>query len=384
MSLPLSGVTVLALEQAIAAPLCTRHLADLGARVIKVERPEVGDFSRDYDHHVPGTSAWSFWVNRGKESLALDLKSEGGMRVVRELLERVDVLVHNLGPGATDRLGLAVADLRKRYPRLVICGISGYGLDGPLATRKAYDLLLQGETAMASVSGTPEQPAKIGVSIADISGAMYALSAVLAALYQRALTGEGAIANIALFDTCIEWMSPHFYSYLYAGVEPVRAGTRHHAIVPYGPFAVRDGVVNIAVQNEREWVRLCSEVLMRPDLAEDPRYAGVPQRLARRAELEPLVGDILSRLSLSEAAARLDAADLPWGEFREVRDLPDHPNLRARRLLHEVDGPEGPLQALRHPLQLEGMEDGQRGVPRIGEHNAAILAELGLGPATLD
>jgi crotonobetainyl-CoA:carnitine CoA-transferase CaiB-like acyl-CoA transferase len=369
-------VRVVALEQAVAAPLCTRHLADLGADVLKIERKD-GDFARRYDAVVHGESAHFVWLNRGKRSIVLDLEASADHALLDALLARADVFVHNLGPGAVDRLGLGWEAIHGRWPRLVSCSISGYGLDGPYRDRKAFDLLLQGESGIISTTGTADQPAKIGISIADISGGMYALSAILAALYERERTGSGRQIDIAMLECLAEWAMPGVYHQLYTGAAPPRAGMRHNMIVPYGPYRVGDGGdVNLAVQNEGQWQRLCAIVLRRPALGDDPRFKTNALRVRNRAELEPLIEDILATDSRPAVLGRLEAADVPYGALNDLAGLLAHPQLAARGRWFHAGSPSGPVQALAHPLNLVGMPLATGPVPALGEHTEEVRREL--------
>lgn len=378
----MSGVRVVALEQAVSAPLCTRHLADLGADVVKIERPGEGDFARHYDSVVKGQSAHFVWLNRGKRSVELDLKSPAGPRTMAALLARADVFVHNLGPGAVDRLGFGWDDVHSRWPALISCAISGYGADGPYRERKAYDLLLQGETGVLAVTGTPEQPTKVGVSIADICAGMYGLSAILAALYERTQTGEGKLIDISMFECLTEWMVPSLYHQLYSGQAPAREGMHHSMIVPYGPYRAGGGdLVNLGVQNESQWLRLCEQVLERPDIARDQRFSSNERRVHNRSALEPLIEEILSRWTASEVEARLAAADVPFGHVNSVADLAAHAQLEARQRWIEIESESGPIKALAHPFNISGLEQSQTAVPALGRHTAEVLAELGLEDA---
>lgn len=376
--LPLEGLRVVALEQAVAAPLCTRHLADLGADVVKVERPDGGDFARRYDAFVKGQSAHFVWLNRGKRSVALDLKAPGDRAVLDALLGRADVFVHNLGPGAVDRLGLGWETLHPTYSRLISCAISGYGQDGPYRDRKAYDLLLQGESGVMAVTGTPEQPAKIGVSVGDISAGLYALAAILAALQQRQRTGEGSFVDISMLECLAEWVMPYTYQQMYTGEPPRRPGMRHATIVPYGPYRAADGLVNLAVQNEGQWERFARSVLGRPELIDDPRFRTNALRVQNREVLEPLIEETLSSTSRAEVLARLDRADVPSGALNDLADLIAHPQLAARDRWLEVETPAGPIHALAHPLNLQGVPQPRGKVPALGEHTEEIRRELGL------
>jgi crotonobetainyl-CoA:carnitine CoA-transferase CaiB-like acyl-CoA transferase len=366
-------------EHAVAAPLATRHLADLGADVIKIERPGRGDFARDYDSAVKGLSAYFVWLNRGKRSVILDIKQPHDRHAFDLLLERADVFVHNQGPGAAERLGASHAQLRQRNPRLISCAISGYGPAGPHQDRKAYDLLLQGEAGVLALTGTEEEPAKVGISVADIASGMYAFSSVLAALYQRQHTGEGAEIQISMLEALVEWMMPAAYVTQYTGRPPARAGSRHNFIVPYGGYRVGDGSsVNLAVQNDGQWRRLCAIVLRRPDLADDPRFVSNELRLANRVALEPLIEALLADDTRASAEARLVAADVPFGALNELTDVLEHPQLAARDRWFEISSEVGPLRAFHHPFNIEGLPRPASSVPALGEHTREVLAELGL------
>jgi itaconate CoA-transferase len=378
---PLRGVRVLAVEQAIAAPLTTRHLADLGADVIKVERPDGGDFARAYDATVRGLSSWFVWVGRGKRSLTLNLKAPAATDIINRLVARADVFVQNLAPGAIERLGLGADHLRARHPRLIVCNISGYGEDGPLRDRKAYDLLLQGEGGVLAVTGSPDAPAKAGISVVDIAAGMYALSGILAALYERERTGVGATIDIAMIDAIAEWVSAPLYFAHYGGRPPQRAGMRHSGIVPYGPYRCANGSVNLAIQNEREWARFCAGVLDQPDLAHDPRFDGNARRLANRDALERLIEARFASLSVDEVEHRLEQADIPFGRVNDLAGVWDHPQLRARDRFASAATPVGQVEVLRHPINARGTEAGVFAVPALGEHTDEILAELGYSDA---
>src|SRR5919197_1476170 len=374
--LPLAGVRVIAWEHAVAAPLATRHLADLGADTIKVERPDGGDFARGYDSAVEGLSAHFVWLNRGKRSVVLNLKQDSDRQAFFKLRRGADVFVHNQGPGAAERLGASHRELSARNPRLISCAISGYGPDGPHRDRKAYDLLLQGEAGVIAVTGTPEQPAKVGISVADIASGLYAFSSILAALYRREATGEGAEIQISMLESLVEWLTPSAYLSLYTGQPPARAGARHNMIVPYGGYRVGGGgSVNLAVQNEGQWRRLCEVVLRRPDLADDPRYCSNERRLANRAELEPLIERLLARDSLAEVERLLTEADVPFGTVNEMVDVLRHPQIEAHGRWFEVPSSVGPLRALHHPLNIEGLSRPAGRVPELGEHTREVLAE---------
>ena len=378
-SLPLSGITVLSLEHAVAAPFATRQLADLGARVIKVERPGSGDFARQYDDSVNGESSYFVWLNRSKESIALDVKSEHGHRVLHELADRADVVVQNLGPGAAARLGLAAEDIRAKDPRKIVVSVTGWGSTGPWADRKAYDLLVQCETGLVSLTGTPDEVAKVGVSIADIAAGMYAFSGILAALYRREITGEGAVIEVSLFEALAEWVGQPAHFTAGAGRQPGRFGAQHATIAPYGPFEAADGrTILIAIQNEPEWARFCTTVLGRPEVAEDPRFASNTQRVANRADVNALISEVFSSHPTDELESRLTEARIAFAGVNTVSEFLDHPVLAARDRWRSVETENGPVRALLPPLDL-GTEVRMDPVPALGAHTAAILAELGHG-----
>ncbi|HEY7595835.1 MAG TPA: CaiB/BaiF CoA-transferase family protein [Actinophytocola sp.] len=375
---PLDGVTVVSLEQAVAAPYATRQLADLGARVIKVERPGGGDFARHYDASVLGQSSYFVWLNRAKESLTLDVKKPAGREILHELLVDADVFVHNLGPGAAVRLGVDAGPLCERYPRLVHCTVSGYGTTGPWADRKAYDLLVQCETGLVSLTGTPETTAKVGISVADIAAGMYAYSGVLTGLLQRANTGTGTAFEVSLFEALAEWMGQPAYYTRYGGEQPARAGAQHATIAPYGPYTTGDaGTVVLAVQNQREWVAMCRLVLGDESVAADSRFATNPARVANRDELNKLFADRFATLTTPEALDLLRAAGVANGRMNTVPDLLDHPVLAARGRWVTVGSPGGDIQALLPPATFAGSEVRLGPVPAVGEHTDAILRALG-------
>ena len=343
----LEGLTVIAVEQAVAAPLATRHLADLGARVIKVERVDGGDFARQYDSAVKGTAAHFVWLNRSKESIAVDLTSEKGREIVGRLVDRADVFLQNLAPGAAERLGLDAETMREGRPRLVTVDMSGYGPGGPYSLKKAYDMLVQSEAGLIAMTGTPEAPAKTGVAAADIAAGVYAFSGVLAALVRRGVTGEGGHVEVSMFDAIVEWMGYPLYTSMYTGEDPPRAGLGHAAIVPYDGYPTADGGrLVIGVQNDRGWVSFARDVLGRPDLATDPRYRTNVDRAARRQEVDAVVGDFTRRLPVAELTVLLDAAGVPNAEIKDVGDVADHPQLLARDRWREVGSPGGPIRAV--------------------------------------
>jgi itaconate CoA-transferase len=377
-TLPLEGVTVVSLEQAVAVPFTTRQLADLGARVIKVERPEVGDFARFYDETVKGLASHFVWLNRSKESLALDLKQDQAKEVLHRLVGRADVFVQNLAPGAAARLGFGAQALREEYPRLIHCSVSGYGEGGPYTKKKAYDLLVQCEAGLVSITGTTETPSKVGISVADIAAGMYAYSGILSALLWRERTGEGATLEVSMLEALGEWMSFPAYFAGYGGEEPQRSGASHAAIAPYGPFECGDGeTVFLGIQNEREWRRFCLEVLEREETAEDPRFASNSKRVENRPDLHAEIESVFSSLNSEEVIAKLEGADIANARMRNMRQFLDHPQLEARSRWREVGSPAGPLWALLPPATLEGTEPVMSSVPQVGEDNAALLAELG-------
>jgi itaconate CoA-transferase len=379
-ALPLEGITVIALEQAVAVPFATRQLADLGARVIKIERPGAGDFARGYDTTVLGQASYFVWLNRGKESVALDVKSADGAETLAALLAGADVFLQNLGPGAAGRLGLAADDLLARHPRLICGTVSGYGADGPYAGKKAYDLLVQCETGVLAVTGTPDEPCKTGISVADIAAGMYAYSAVLTALYERERTGRGSSFEVSLFDALGEWMTQPYYYTVYGGTEPTRTGARHASISPYGPYAAgggkEKGQVFLGLQNDREWVVFCDQVLGRPELATDPRFVTNSDRVARDAELRAIIEDVFAALTPDEVAARLDAAGIANARLRTPAEFAAHPQLAARDRWREVDTPGGPVRTLLPPVTVPGREPAMGAVPAPGQHTDSILAEF--------
>jgi crotonobetainyl-CoA:carnitine CoA-transferase CaiB-like acyl-CoA transferase len=364
---PLAGVRVVALEQAVAGPLCTRHLADLGARVTKVERPG-GDFARHYDSVVLGMSAYFVWLNHGKRSVALDLSLPADRDAFDALLDDADVLVHNLGPGAVDRLGYAWQQAHARWPSLIVCAISGFGSDGSFRARKAFDLLLQGESGLLSVTGPPAEPARVGVSIADISAGMYALSSLLACLYERREGGEGRFIDISMLDCLAEWMTVPAYYQLYAGAAPPRTGLHHNTIAPYGPYATGDGgTVIVAVQNDGQWRRFCSGVLGAPELARDLRFETNPARVAHRDELDTIINGVLGAQVKEHVERALEGADVPFGSLNSVRDLVEHPQLAARQRWTEADSPAGPVRTLVPPFNIAGFRPRPGAVPELPE-----------------
>jgi crotonobetainyl-CoA:carnitine CoA-transferase CaiB-like acyl-CoA transferase len=378
---PLEGITVVALEQVIAGPFATRQLAELGARVIKIERPEGGDPARGYDKTVKGQSSHFAWVNRSKESLALDVKHPQAKEILARLVARADVFLHNLAPGAVERLGLGAEELRARHPRLVWCGISGYGPAGPYAKKKAYDLLVQCEAGLLSVTGTPDTPVKAGIPAADIAAGMYAFSSILAALMRRERGGEGATIDVTMLESLGEWMGFPALFTAYGGEQPPRSGPYHSTIVPYGPFKAADGqTVFLSVQNEREFASFCDRVLQNPSLKSDPRFSTSPARFRHRDAFHREVDAVFSALTASQIIERLEAADIANARLRSMREFWDHPQLKARGRWAKVGSPGGELDMLKPPINLSGFEPRMDPIPAPGEHSGAILAELGLTP----
>jgi crotonobetainyl-CoA:carnitine CoA-transferase CaiB-like acyl-CoA transferase len=381
---PLSGITVVTVEQAVAAPICTRHLGDMGARVIKVENCRGGDFARGYDDYANGLSAYFAWANRNKESVALDLKHPSGAGVLRRLAERADVVMQNLAPGAAARLGLDPAKLRAERPSLITVSISGYGNGGPYAAARAYDLLAQSEGGSVAVTGSPGQPAKPGIPVADIGTGMYALSSVLAALFTRERTGEGATISIGLFDVVTEWMGFFLLAARYAGFDVEPAGTGSPVVAPYGAYRTADGqVLVLGTTNDREWQRLAAQVLNRRDLASDPRYATNSDRCAHRAELDAVIGDWAAARSLAECRAAAEAAQLGHARLNKPSDLLDHPQLTERDRWREIGSPAGPLLGLLPPPEVDGWDWRLDPVPALGEHTVPVLCELGYTDADI-
>lgn len=376
MTRPLDGILVVSLEHAIAAPFCTRQLADLGARVIKVERPGAGDFARAYDTRVKGQSSHFVWTNRSKESLALDLKEPDSLAALKALVAKADVLVQNLAPGAAARMGLSFEALHDAHPKLIVCDISGYGDDGPYRDKKAYDLLIQAEAGLLSVTGTPDAPCKAGNSMADIAAGMYAYSAILAALLQRQRTGEGSHIDVSMLESLAEWMGFPMY-YAYDGQSPPpRTGASHASIYPYGPFATKDGTVILGIQNEREWAVFCEQVLGNAALASDPRFDAGARRNEHRAALEAIILEVFRSLSTEQVEQRLDDAQIANGRMNDMAGLWAHPQLKARGRWRSVGSPAGDIPALLPPGRNSSFDHRMDPVPAAGEHTQAILREL--------
>jgi itaconate CoA-transferase len=378
MTRPLDGVTVVTLEHAIAAPFCTRQLADLGARVIKIERPGSGDFARAYDERVLGQASHFVWTNRSKESLTLDVKHPEAQKVLAQLLDGADVLVQNLAPGAAARLGLSFEALHEKHPKLIVCDISGYGDDGPYRDKKAYDLLIQSESGFLSVTGSADEPAKAGNSIADIAAGMYAYTGILAALLQRGKTGEGSHIDVSMLESMVEWMSYPLYYAFDGATPPPRAGAAHATIYPYGPFPAGDGhTVMLGLQNEREWAAFCQGVLLKPDLAVDGRFSSNSRRTTNRNALRSIIVETFAEMTADQAIQRLEEAQIANARVNDMHDVWRHPQLKARGRWTEVSTPSGPIPALLPPGKTNAFEPRMDAVPGLGEHTEAILSELG-------
>lgn len=377
--LPLEGVTVISIEQAIAAPFATRQLADLGARVIKIERPETGDFARNYDTTVNGMASHFVWCNRSKESLTLDLKSSEGLEVLDRLLEDADVLIQNLAPGALERIGYDPEKLTEKYKKLIVCSLSGYGKDGPYEHKKAYDLLVQCEAGLVSITGTEDTPSKVGVSIADIAAGMYAYSGILTALLNREKTGTGTIIEVSMLEALGEWMGFPAYYAAYGGEEPKRTGANHATIYPYGQFTCGDNkTVFIGLQNEREWALFCEKVLQDEALTNDERFETNTKRSNHRKELKALIEHYFNALSSEEVLERLESAKIANARLNTMKDFYHHPQLIARNRWRKVQTPEGEINALRPPATLQNVTPVMNPVPALGEHTDKILKELGM------
>jgi itaconate CoA-transferase len=375
---PLDGIRVVTLEHAIAAPFCTRQLADLGARVIKIERPGSGDFARAYDERVHGLASHFVWCNRSKESLTLDVKHPQAQQVLAQLLEQADVLVQNLAPGASDRLGLSYEALRAKHPRLIVCDISGYGADGPYRDKKAYDLLIQSESGFVSITGTPEEPCKAGSSIADIAAGMYAYSNILAALIQRNRTGRGCRIDVSMLESMVEWMSYPLYYSFGGNSPPPRAAASHATIFPYGPFPAGDGKsVILAIQNEREWVSFCEQALLHPELAGDARFTSNSRRVAARQDLRSIIAEAFATLTSEQVVERLERAQIANASMNDMHEVWRHPQLQARGRWTEIDTPAGSIPALLPPGATDAFAPRMDSVPALGEHTRSILIELG-------
>jgi len=381
--LPLAGIRVLALEHAVAAPIATRQLADMGAEVIKIERPGVGDFARGYDGAVRGLSSFFVWLNRGKQSLTLDVKRPEASEILDRLVAGADVLVQNWAPGATERLGLSYAALSPQHPGLILCDISGYGEGGPYGDRKAYDLVIQAEAGLMSVTGTPETPARAGISAADIATGMYVSSGILAALVRRGRSGRGAHLRVAMLDAMAEWLGNSLYHAGYGDGPPERRASSHPGLAPYGAHRTADGQVIFGIQNDREWPAFCRSVLQRPELAEDPRFATNVARVTNRDAMTAAIEDVFAGLQSAAVTARLDSAGIANGRMNDAREVWDHPQLQARDRWREVGTPAGPIRAMLPPVTFGDVEAVMGEVPALGAHTDAVLGRLGYAPGQI-
>ncbi len=378
MSLPYENITVVALEQAVAAPFATRHLADLGARVIKIERPGTGDFARRYDATVKGQSSHFVWLNRSKESLTLDLKHNSASAIVHQLLEHADVFIQNLAPGASARLRLDGETLTTKYPRLIVCNISGFGTDGPYQHKKAYDLLVQAETGLLSVTGTQESPSKTGISTADIAAGMYAFSGIQTALFMREQSDKGTVIDVSMFDALGEWMNYPAYYTAYGGEPPKRTGAHHATIAPYGPYKSRDHkTIMLGIQNEREWQSFCRVVLSDGELARHPKFISNSERIRHREELDNIINTCFGQLDANALISRLDDAQIANARVNSMQEFWEHPQLKARGRWRTVDSPAGAIQTLLPPANIKDVEARLDAIPSVGEQSRAILKELG-------
>ncbi len=382
---PLDGITVVALEHVIAAPFATRQLADLGARVIKIERPGAGDFARNYDQRAKGMSSHFTWVNRSKESLTLDLKQDSALAILRQLLETADVFVQNLAPGAAARMGLTPQTLQASNPQLIYCNLSGYGENGPYRDKKAYDLLIQSEAGLLSITGTPETPSKVGISIADIAAGMYTYTNILAALLQRQKTSKGSVIDISMLEALGEWMGYPMYYSMDGATPPPRTGASHATIFPYGPYLAGDGkTIMLGLQNEREWALFCEKVLLQPELATDPRFDKNFKRNENRVELNAIILKIFSAMTSEQVLAKLEEAQIANASLNDMHQFWDHPQLRARDRWHSVESPNGPIPALLPPGINTAYEYRMDKIPAVGEHTERILKELGYSKESIE
>lgn len=384
MTLPLEGVTVVALEQAVAAPLATRNLADLGARVIKVERPDGGDLARGYDHAVHGTGAHFVWLNRGKESIAVDLKRPEGRTAVRHLIDRADVFLQNLAPGSAERLGFGAEQLRAEHPELIVVNLSGFGTGGPMEQRKAYDMLIQAESGLISITGTPETAVKTGIPTADIASGMYCAQSILAALLRRGRTGEGSVIDVSMLEATVEWMGHSMYTQMYTGKQPPRMGLSHTSIAPYDAYPTRDGQVLIGVQSDNGWRALVHDVLEAPELADDPRFATNIDRVENRAACDAAVAEQTARRSTAELDAKLAAAGVPAAQVKQLEQVVAHPQLAARNRWRTIGTEHAEVAALLPPATFADVEARMGDVPALGQHTHALLVESGMDADTVE
>jgi itaconate CoA-transferase len=384
-SLPLSGIRVLALEVSVAGPHCSRILADMGAEVIKLEKPSVGDLIRNWDSAVRGLSSGYVWLNGNKRSLVLDVKKKAATEVLHRLVDRADVVLENFAPGAVERMGLGAKEMRARNPRLIYCSLSGYGQDGPYRDVKAYDLLIQGEAGILATTGYPDKPAKVGVPIVDLASSMYAAVGILLALYQREKTGEGQVIDISMFESAVAWLGYFPHHYWHQNEEPERVGMRHHYVTPYGPYVAGDGeYVNLAVATARDWEKFCRQVIERPDFLEDPQFKTPEDRRKNRGTLEELIEKIFLERDHDQWLSRLREANLPHGEVRGIAQVLAHPQVIARKLIREMDSPVGPVPVIGSPLRLEKGPARYDPIPALGEDTEPILRELGYSDAEIE
>lgn len=382
--LPLQGITIVSLEQAVAAPFATRQLADLGARVIKIERPGPGDFARNYDKTVDGMSSHFVWINRSKESVALDLKQEEAKVVLDELLSKADVFIQNLAPGAVNRLGFGAAELKEKYPHLIICGISGYGTFGPYTNKKAYDLLIQCEAGLVSITGTEDTPSKSGISIADIAAGMYAYTGILTALIARFKTGKGTVMEVSMLEALAEWMGYPLYYSAYGETEPKRTGASHATIYPYGPFQTGDKkMVFMGIQNEREWLQFCRQVLENNNLAHDIRFNSNSNRVANSNALKIIIDEVFQKFNSDQVIERLEEAKIANARLNTIQEFVDHPQLKARNRWRDVQSPVGTLKALIPPVTFDEIDHVMNPIPEVGEHTESVLKEFGFNHETI-
>ena len=384
MNLPLEGITVVSIEQAVAAPLATRHLADLGARVIKIERPDGGDFARDYDHVVDGTGAHFVWLNRGKESLAVDLKTQGGCRAVRQLISAADVFIQNLAPGVTQRLGLGSEALCELNPSLIAVELSGYGIGGPMEQRKAYDMLIQAESGLISITGTPETAVKTGIPTSDIAAGMYACQGILAALIRRLRTGEGATIDVSMLEATVEWNGYGLYTSMFTGRDQPRMGLGHSSIAPYNAYPTSDGQILIGVQNDSGWRSLVADVFEAPLLIDDARFATNVDRVRNRVECDEVVAEFTCRWPSEELSLKLAIAGVPAAQIKTLSEVIDHPQLKARDRWRTVDTEFSRVPALLPPVTFADVEAPMGAVPALGQHTVSLLHEAGLESAEID
>jgi itaconate CoA-transferase len=383
-TLPLEGITVVAVEQAVAAPLATRQLADLGARVVKIERIDGGDFARGYDHAVAGTGAHFVWLNRGKESLAVDLKSTTGRDIVRRLIDQADVFLQNLAPGAAERLGLGADHLRAGHDELVVVNLSGFGAGGPMEQRKAYDMLIQAEAGLIAITGTPETAVKTGIPRSDIAAGMYCTQGILAALLRRWRTGEGASIEVSMLEATVEWMGYALYTQMYTGIQPPRMGLSHSSIAPYNSFPTADGQTLIGVQNDQGWRTLVNDVLNAPHLADDPRFATNVARVANRTQCDALLEDLTVAWASAELTERLARAGVPAAQVNETADVVDHPQLHARNRWRTIRTEHATVPALLPPVTFGDVESRMGDVPALGQHTVRLLREAGLDDSVIE